>query len=94
MVDRFYMGLGKVSCRIFVDLKKQLITKTDITVDKLTSLLLPPKLVWFNDNGPIPTEHSGNREKELTLLNNDIFEYNAQNGLPYVPRLNTLGVRR
>ena len=57
-------------------------------------LPMPPKLVWYRDNGPIPAEHPGSREEELTLINNDIFEFNAQNGLPYVPRLNTLGVRR
>ena len=56
-------------------------------------LLMPPKLVWYLDNGPPPPRHT-NRLRELVELNNEIFEFNAQNGLPNVPHINLLGVRR
>ena len=57
-------------------------------------LLLAPKLVWFRDNGAMPEEHLGNRAEEITLLNQDIFDFNARNGLPFVPHINHLGIRR
>ena len=60
----------------------------------VSPLLCPPKLVWYEDNGPMPQGHLGNRREELDLLNNDILSFNAQSGLLHVPHFNTLGVRR
>ena len=60
----------------------------------VSPLLCPPKLVWYEDNGPIPQDHLGNRREELDLLNNDILSFNAQSGLVHIPHFNTLGVRR
>ena len=60
----------------------------------IAPLPFPPKLAWFSDDGPLPNGHSGSREDEIADLNEMIFNFNAQNGLPYAPHFNTLGVRR
>ena len=57
-------------------------------------LISPPKFTWFRDDGTVPNGHLGNKEDDIYALNQWIFEFNAQNGVPYVPHFNTLGVRR
>ena len=57
-------------------------------------LTCPPKLVWYQDDGPLPSDHKGNRRDEIFDINQSIFNFNAQNGFPYAPHFHTIGVRR
>ena len=59
----------------------------------VATLLNPPKLVWFDNNGPPPPGHT-NRLVELQQLNDDITRFNTNNGMLYAPRFHSLGVRK
>ena len=58
-------------------------------------LLLPPRLAWYEDNPPPgPPLSYNNRSDEMMLLNQEIDEFNTQNGASNVPHINLLGARR
>ena len=56
----------------------------------VATLLNPPKMVWFEDNGPTPPNHI-DRQDEIVLINDWLDVFNRQNGRQCVPRFNTLG---
>ena len=63
--------------------------KNELTV---ATLLNPPKLAWFPDNGVAPTGHV-NRLQELMDINDAILRFNSNNGMMFAPRFHTYGVR-
>ena len=58
----------------------------------IANLLTPPKLVWFEDNGPPPPNHV-NKHDTIKEINSWITFFNTQNGRLYTPRFNRFGVR-
>ena len=58
----------------------------------VATLLNPPKMVWFPDNGPPPPGHV-DRQQDLVQLNEWITAYNRLNGRLCVPRFHNLGTR-
>ena len=58
----------------------------------VATILNPPKLVWFPDNGPAPPGHH-NRLVELAEINGWISDFNQSNCKEAVPRFQTWGVR-
>ena len=63
--------------------------KNELTV---ATLLNPPKLVWFPNNGISPTGHL-NRLDEMMDINSRIIRFNSNNGMMFSPRFHTYGVR-
>ena len=58
-------------------------------------LLLPPRLVWYDDNPPPgPPLSYVNRFEEMQVLNQKIQDFNILNGAGNVPHMNLLGARR
>ena len=55
----------------------------------VATLLNPPKMVWFEDNGPTPL-NPFDRQVEIVLVNDWLDVFNRQNGRQCVPRFNTL----
>ena len=58
----------------------------------VATLLNPPKMVWFPDNGPPPPGHK-DRQQDLVQLNEWISTYNSRNDRLCVPRFHNLGTR-
>ena len=58
----------------------------------IATLLTPPKLVWFGDNGPPPPNHVDHHQT-IKEINSWISFFNTQNGRTYTPRFNRFGVR-
>ena len=58
----------------------------------IASLLYPPQLTWYPDNGPPPAGHV-NRMEKLVWLNQAIHELNLANNVPDYPRFHTYGIR-
>ena len=58
----------------------------------VASLMYPPCLSWFPDNGVMPHGFRDNREK-INWLNSQIHELNISNSVPDYPRFHTYGVR-
>ena len=58
----------------------------------VATILNPPKVVWFPDDGPTPAGHV-DRSKLLNDLNTWIDQFNLENGRTYVPRFHLLGTR-
>jgi hypothetical protein len=58
----------------------------------VATILNPPKLCWFPDNGTPPPGHN-NRLVELSQINGWIDQFNTQNNMQCVPRFNTWGTR-
>ena len=58
----------------------------------IAALLNPPKLVWFEGNGPAPDDHV-NHLGDIKEINAWISNQNSNNGRTYTPRFNRFGVR-
>ena len=58
----------------------------------VATLLYPPRLSWFPDNGGMPRNFSNKLEK-IDWLNSQIHELNLSNSVPDYPRFHTYGVR-
>ena len=58
----------------------------------VASLLYPPRLSWFPDNGPTPSFLTNYLEK-IDWLNREIHDLNLSNSVPEYPRFHTYGVR-
>ena len=58
----------------------------------VATLLYPPRLSWFADNGDKPRHYSNKLEK-IDWLNSQIHELNVSNSVPDYPRFHTYGVR-
>ena len=81
----------KCFSNLVFDLAKKNHPNTPNTV-AIASLMYPPQLAWFNDNGPEPANYVNEKEK-IDWLNAQIHELNIQNSSPYYPRFHTYGVR-
>ena len=58
----------------------------------VATLLNPPKMVWFPDNGPSPPGHR-DRGQEIHLINDWIDASNSLQGKQCAPRFHTWGTR-
>ena len=59
----------------------------------VATLLYPPQLCWFPDNGFLPDPHYVNRLDEMQWLNTQLMEFNESNGCLLVPHMHKIGVR-
>ena len=59
----------------------------------VASLMYPPRLAWFPDNGREPPGYVNMMEK-IDWLNHKIRELNIANNFPHFPGFRTLGVRK
>ena len=58
----------------------------------IATILNPPKLVWFEANGPPPANHN-NRYKDIKEINDWLKNYNRENGRVCTPSFHRFGVR-
>ena len=58
----------------------------------VATLLNPPKICWFPDNGPAPANHT-NMLADLKEINSWIINFNKWNGKDITPRFHRFGVR-
>ena len=58
----------------------------------IASLMYPPKLAWFSDNGPEPYNYRNQKEK-INWLNRKIDQLNRDNSVPIYPGFHTYGIR-
>ena len=56
-------------------------------------IMYAPQLTWFADNGPLPSNHRGNKLNQIELLNQAILALNLDNGITEYHRLYKYGVR-
>ena len=56
------------------------------------SLLYPPQLAWYADDGPEPLNYTNQREK-LDWINNQIDKINHDNGMKYYVGVHKYGMR-
>ena len=59
----------------------------------VATMLYPPQLVWFEDNGPVPYPDYHNNREKLDWINGQIMADNIENGVQFAPKLHTYGVR-
>ena len=58
----------------------------------IASLMYPPKLAWFRDNGPEPYNYRNQKDK-INWLNSKIDDLNHENSVPVYPGFHTYGIR-
>ena len=58
----------------------------------IASLMYPPKLAWFRDNGPEPYRYE-NRKEKINWLNSKIDQLNLRNSITIYPGFHTYGLR-
>ena len=58
----------------------------------IASLMYPPKLAWFRDNGTEPYRYE-NRKKKINWLNSKIDQLNLRNSITIYPGFHTYGLR-
>ena len=58
------------------------------------TLMYPPCLAWFGDNGPYPASGYINQRSKIDWLNDEIHRLNSENLAPNYPGLHTYGVRK
>ena len=58
----------------------------------VASMMYPPALCWFRDNGPQPHNYTNMKEK-IDWLNGKIHELNLSNGVEGYPSFHTYGMR-
>ena len=58
----------------------------------IATLMYPPQLAWFPDNGQEPPQYE-NRMEKIKWLNEAIKLLNIANGSPFFPNFHTYGVR-
>jgi hypothetical protein len=59
----------------------------------VSSLLYPPQICWFEDNGPVPYPGYKNNLEKVDWINKEIDKDNKDNAIEFAPGLNTFGVR-
>ena len=60
----------------------------------IASLMYPPQLAWFPDNGEFPFPAYQNQLEKIDWINQKIHELNILNQVPMYPRFHTYGVRK
>ena len=58
----------------------------------IASMMYPPKLAWFRDNGPEPFNYHNQKEK-INWLNGKIDQINHDNAVPVYPGFHSYGIR-
>ena len=59
----------------------------------IASLMYPPQIAWFPDNGAFPRSNYDNQIHKIDWLNQKIHLLNMENRVPLYPRFHTYGVR-
>ena len=59
----------------------------------ISSLMYPPKIAWFRDDGPCPSNYVNLKEK-IDWLNDKIDFLNIENNAKYYPCVHTYGTRK
>ena len=59
----------------------------------ISTLMYPPQLSWFPDNGPYPYPGYQDHKEKIDWINNEIDKLNKENNVPKYPALHTYGVR-
>ena len=59
----------------------------------IATLMYPPQVAWFPDNGPVPYPEYVNQKEKIDWLNQNIRWENARNKAPNYPAFHTYGVR-
>ena len=59
----------------------------------IASLMYPPQIAWFPDNGAFPQSNYDNQIHKIDWLNQKIHLLNMENRVPLYPRFHTYGVR-
>ena len=59
----------------------------------ISTLMYPPQLAWFPDNGPVPYPGYLNQREKIDWLNSAINQVNRRNNVPEYPGFHTYGVR-
>ena len=60
----------------------------------ISTLMYPPQLAWFPDNGQVPYHGYVNQKEKLEWLNNEIHNLNMDNNVGNYVGLHTYGVRK
>ena len=60
----------------------------------VSTLMYPPQLAWFSDNGPVPYPGYVNHIEKIDWLNKEIHELNMSNNVDNYVGLHTYGVRK
>ena len=59
----------------------------------IATLMHPPRLSWFDDNGPEPFNYINERDK-IDDLNSKIAQLNIDNSVPIFPGFHSYGTRK
>ena len=59
----------------------------------ISTLMYPPQLAWFEDNGAFPYPGYINQKEKIDWLNMSINQENRRNNVPEFPGFHTYGVR-
>ena len=89
---KFMMECFQLFTSEVMELGKEKHPDTPNTISVAT-LMYPPKLAWFYDNGREPENYRNEMEK-IDWLNAKIKELNLANSSPFYPRFHTYGVRK
>ena len=60
----------------------------------VATLMYPPQLAWFPNNGPYPSNEYRNQKEKIDWLNDQIQMRNMENGVPIGVGFHTYGVRK
>ena len=60
----------------------------------IATLMYPPQLAWFPDNGPYPYSNYVNHREKINFINHQIQKINMHNDVPKYPGFHTYGVRK
>ena len=89
---KFMMECLQLFASTILDLGKDKNPDSPNTI-AIATLLYPPKLAWFYDNGREPRFYQNEIEK-IDWLNAEIRKLNIANSSPFYPRFHTYGVRK
>ena len=60
----------------------------------VATLMYPPCMAWFANDGPYPAPGYANQRAKIDWLNAEIHHLNSENSAPNYPGLHTYGVRK
>ena len=59
----------------------------------VSTLVYPPQLAWFPDNGWFPSYNYTNQKEKIDWINGEIEKDNNASGIHYAPGMHKFGVR-